>query len=263
MRGIEAKLLQAFIEVASTRSFTMAAVNLSISRPALSLQLSKLEQQLEFMLFIRTTGSGSLTEEGERLLPLAMRVVADHELLSREIYRMRGRSGALRIGVALHTSRWSMRDRLLDDFAAAHEAVQLHVETGLQKNMLVALESGKMDALLFGGLPTSRADYERRLAQRRRSEGLYPEDLSTVVIDSVLLELLAPAESSWRNFPGSMPRPCAGSRSACRLRSTARRCTGALPSSWSSPAARPRYCRITTPIRSISSAIDDACPSCG
>lgn len=196
MRSFDVKLLRAFVEVARTKSFTEAAVALVISRPALSLQLIKLEKQIGFPLLIRSTRRVTLTEEGARLLPFAQRLVADNALLASEVQRMNAGSGALRVGVALHTSRWSMRNRLLDEFAERHPSIRLQVETGLQKNLLVALESGKIDAMLFGGLPTTRVDYESRITERRRSEGLFPDDLAQVVVDRIDLELLAPIESA-------------------------------------------------------------------
>ncbi len=195
MRSFDIKLLRAFVEVARTRSFTEAAVRLAISRPALSLQLIKLEGQIGFPLLMRSTRSVTLTEEGARLLPFAQRVVADNALLATEVQRMQAGSGALRVGVALHTSRWSMRNLLLDEFAERHPAIRLQVKTDLQQNLLTALESGKIDAMLFGGLPTTRADFDRRDAERLRSEGLFPDDLAQVVIDRIDLELLAPVES--------------------------------------------------------------------
>jgi DNA-binding transcriptional LysR family regulator len=195
MRSFDIKLLRAFAEVARTRSFTEAAVGLAISRPALSLQLIKLETQIGFPLLVRSTRRVTLTEEGTRLLPFAQRLVADNALLASEVQRMHEGSGALRVGVALHTSRWSTRNRLLDEFAERHPSIRLQVETGLQKNLLTALESGKIDAMLFGGLPTTRTDFDRRIAERQRSEGLFPDDLAQVVVDSIDLELLAPVES--------------------------------------------------------------------
>lgn len=195
MRAFEIKLLRAFVTIAQTRSFTEAAVQLAVSRPALSLQLMKLEEQIGFTLLVRSTRHVTLTEEGTHLLPFAQRIVSDSELLAREAQRMRSGSEVLRVGVALHTSRWSARNRLLDEFAERHPSIKLHVETGLQKELLVALDGGKIDAMLFGGLPTTRADYESRLARRQRSEGLFPEDLAQVVIDIIDLELLVPIES--------------------------------------------------------------------
>lgn len=56
----------AFITVASEGSFAKAGDRLGIDRSAVSRNVRKLEEQLDVRLFMRTTRSTSLTQEGER-----------------------------------------------------------------------------------------------------------------------------------------------------------------------------------------------------
>jgi DNA-binding transcriptional LysR family regulator len=58
--------IAAFIGVATTGSFTRAADELGLTRPAISKSIGKLERELGVRLFHRTTRSVSLTEEGQR-----------------------------------------------------------------------------------------------------------------------------------------------------------------------------------------------------
>jgi len=60
--------LQAFVAVATHRSFTRAAARLGIGQSSLSRTIRNLEQKIGVRLLIRTTRSVSLTEAGERLL---------------------------------------------------------------------------------------------------------------------------------------------------------------------------------------------------
>ncbi len=60
--------LQAFVAVASERSFTKAAAKLGVSQSALSHTIRGLEERLGVRLLTRTTRSVSPTEAGERLL---------------------------------------------------------------------------------------------------------------------------------------------------------------------------------------------------
>ncbi|GEN22135.1 LysR family transcriptional regulator [Halomonas cupida] len=71
------KQLRAFLAVARTLSFTQACDQLHMSQPALSLAIKGLEQSLGGRLMIRTTRSVRLTPEGESLVPLAKRLLAD------------------------------------------------------------------------------------------------------------------------------------------------------------------------------------------
>ena len=71
------KQLRAFLAVAQSLSFAQACERLHLSQPALSLAIKNLEQSLGGALLVRTTRSVSLTPEGESLLPLAVRLLAD------------------------------------------------------------------------------------------------------------------------------------------------------------------------------------------
>ncbi|WP_028239234.1 LysR family transcriptional regulator [Stutzerimonas azotifigens] len=71
------KQLRAFLAVAQTLSFAQACERLHLSQSALSLTIKALEDSLGGRLFSRTTRSVTLTPEGETLLPLARRLLAD------------------------------------------------------------------------------------------------------------------------------------------------------------------------------------------
>lgn len=71
------KQLRAFLAVAQSLSFAQACQHLHLSQPALSLAIKTLEQSLGGPLLVRTTRSVALTREGEVLLPMARRLVAD------------------------------------------------------------------------------------------------------------------------------------------------------------------------------------------
>lgn len=71
------KQLRAFLAVAQTLSFTQACERLHLSQPALSLAIKGLEESLGGRLLIRSTRSVRLTPEGESLLPLAKRLIAE------------------------------------------------------------------------------------------------------------------------------------------------------------------------------------------
>jgi LysR family carnitine catabolism transcriptional activator len=73
------KQLRAFLAVAQLSSFAQAGERLHLSQPALSLTIKALEENLGGALLTRTTRSVSLTPEGETLLPLARRLLADWE----------------------------------------------------------------------------------------------------------------------------------------------------------------------------------------
>lgn len=76
-KSMTVKQLRAFLAVAQTLSFAQACERLHLSQPALSLSIKSLEESLGGPLLVRTTRSVALTPEGETLLPLARRLLAD------------------------------------------------------------------------------------------------------------------------------------------------------------------------------------------
>jgi LysR family carnitine catabolism transcriptional activator len=73
------KQVRAFLAVAQDLSFAQACERLHLSQPALSLTIKSLEEALGGRLFSRSTRAVALTPEGEALLPIARRLVADWE----------------------------------------------------------------------------------------------------------------------------------------------------------------------------------------
>lgn len=71
------KQLRAFLAVAQSLSFAQACQRLHMSQPALSLAIKNLETSLGGPLLTRTTRSVALTPEGETLLPIAQRLLAE------------------------------------------------------------------------------------------------------------------------------------------------------------------------------------------
>lgn len=71
--------IQVFIEVADKRGFAAAARSLNMSPPAVTRAVSMLEKELGTRLLVRTTRSVRLTENGQRFLEDARRILLDLE----------------------------------------------------------------------------------------------------------------------------------------------------------------------------------------
>lgn len=76
--GVEMDLVSAlktFLRVAETGSFSAAAADLGLTQPAVSRQVSALEAHFHSRLLHRTTNALALTAEGERMIPMALKVM--------------------------------------------------------------------------------------------------------------------------------------------------------------------------------------------
>lgn len=79
------KQIRAFLAVAQSLSFAVACERLHLSQSALSLTIKALEEGLGGRLFSRNTRNVALTPEGESLLPLARRLIADWDNVEDEM----------------------------------------------------------------------------------------------------------------------------------------------------------------------------------
>ncbi len=76
--------LQAFEEIACSKSISIAAQNLFVTQPTLSRSIKALEDELGIALFARFSDGVNLTEEGALLLPYARQILADIHKLTEE-----------------------------------------------------------------------------------------------------------------------------------------------------------------------------------
>lgn len=74
--SVELRHLRSFVAVAEERSFTRAALRLSLTQPALSRTIAQFEQLLGVTLLHRTRQIVELTSAGQQFLPAARRALA-------------------------------------------------------------------------------------------------------------------------------------------------------------------------------------------
>lgn len=129
--------LNAFLQVASERSFSKAAKSLRRTQPAISQAIRRLEDELGDRLFDRTSRNGALTEAGLLLREHAtklLRLAADAEAAVRELQQVR--RGRVVIGAneaAVHSLLPAV-----ERFARQHP--QAHVEVRRVPSRLIATE---------------------------------------------------------------------------------------------------------------------------
>jgi len=78
-RNIDTALLRAFVAVAETGGMTRAGQLLNLNQAAISQQIKRLEDMFQVQLFEREKRKVYLSPEGERLLPLAQRMLETND----------------------------------------------------------------------------------------------------------------------------------------------------------------------------------------
>ena len=82
--------LQAFVTIADSGSFSLAAGRLHLTQPAVSKRLAALEAELDTRLFDRLGRAVRLTEAGGVLLPRALRILAELDDTRRALRNLSG-----------------------------------------------------------------------------------------------------------------------------------------------------------------------------
>jgi DNA-binding transcriptional LysR family regulator len=82
---LDLRSLRYFVAVAEELHFTRAANRMLVAQQALSREVRRLEERLGVRLFVRSTRSVKLTEDGERLLGRARELLAVHDALVAEM----------------------------------------------------------------------------------------------------------------------------------------------------------------------------------
>lgn len=116
--------LNAFLLVAETGSFSLAAEQLHLTQPAVSKRVALLEEQLEAELFDRIGRNISLTEAGEALLPHAKAVQRELAAAARSVRDLDGDvAGELRLATSHHIGLHRLPpvlSRFSHDYPAVH-----------------------------------------------------------------------------------------------------------------------------------------------
>ena len=135
--------LQTFIAIADSGSFTRAAEEVHRTQSAVSMQMRRLEERLGKALFEKEGRTNRLTEEGERLLTYARRLIR----LNRETlaaFDDASLEGQIRIGTPDDYA-----DRFLPEivarFARSNPRVELSVICEPTVNLIDQIRRGQLD----------------------------------------------------------------------------------------------------------------------
>ncbi|EJO94848.1 LysR family transcriptional regulator [Ectopseudomonas mendocina DLHK] len=161
------KQLRAFLAVAQSLSFAQACERLHLSQPALSLAIKNLEQSLGGQLLVRTTRSVALTPEGETLLPIAVRLLADwdnaEDLLRQHFTLQMGKVAVAAMpsfaGNRLPSALRAFRDAYPRVNVAVHDVINEQVMEMVRDGRVelgIAFEPATLDGLQFTPLYEDR-----------------------------------------------------------------------------------------------------------
>jgi LysR family transcriptional regulator for bpeEF and oprC len=145
--------MQAFVRVIEKGSFSAVAKERGIGQPAVSKQISALEEELGTELIHRTSRSIALTEAGRDFYGSALRILDDFESAASRIGRgQTAPKGLIRVTVPPTFARLHMVSKLPAFFAAYPD---LAVEMSTSESPATIIEDGFDLAIHSGDLPDS------------------------------------------------------------------------------------------------------------
>ncbi|RXE70631.1 LysR family transcriptional regulator [Muribaculaceae bacterium Isolate-002 (NCI)] len=144
---MELRQLRYFVAAARALNFSEASAKVNITQSTLSQQIRQLEDELGTQLFYRNSHSVKLTEEGERLLPLAIDTLNSAESCADAVKNIHGLvTGTLNIGVTYSFSPILTETML--EFMQRYPGIKLNVYYKTMAELLVMLSNYEVDFVL-------------------------------------------------------------------------------------------------------------------
>ncbi len=149
--------LQAFIEVATSGSFSEASASLFLTQPAISKRIASIEQELDTPLFDRIGRGIQLTEAGQALLPRARKILLEIEDSRRAIQNLSKQvGGTLRFATSHHIGLHRLPP-VLRQYTKTYPDVDLDIQFMDSEEACRAVEQGKLEMAIVT-LPLAPAE---------------------------------------------------------------------------------------------------------
>jgi DNA-binding transcriptional LysR family regulator len=137
--------LRAFSSVSQFQSFSLAAKELRVSQPALTLAIRQLEDIVGARLFDRTTRRVVLTPEAADFLPTVQRLLSDFDLAIQDVQatatRRRGRVWLS----SVHSVATMILPQAIREFSRAHPNVRLQLRDGNSSQVKLHVRRNEAD----------------------------------------------------------------------------------------------------------------------
>jgi DNA-binding transcriptional LysR family regulator len=153
LKNLSMRQLRVFISAARHHSFNKAAIELSLTAPAISMQIKELESDMGVMLFARVGRRVELTTAGEYFLVYAKRIIETMRDAETTLTRFQGKEGGvLKIGL-VSTAKYFL-PQLLSRFKEDHIGVRIKLEVRNRDQMVALLRDGEIDLAIMGRTPS-------------------------------------------------------------------------------------------------------------
>lgn len=138
--------LSYMIAVAKAGNFTVAAEEVFVTQPTLSMQIQKLEEELGVKIFNRSKKPIRLTKVGEQILFQARKIIAEAKRMDDIVAQEKGFvGGEFKLGI-IPTVMPTLLPMFLNAFVKKYPKVNLKIEELTTDTIISHLKEGKLDA---------------------------------------------------------------------------------------------------------------------
>jgi LysR family transcriptional regulator, hydrogen peroxide-inducible genes activator len=140
--------LQYVLAVAEYKNFTLAAEKCFVTQPTLSMQIQKVEEELNIQIFDRTKKPIQLTEIGQKIVTQAKNIVNEADRIQDIVHQQKGFiGGKFRLGI-IPTIMPTLLPMFLTNFIKKYPKVKLIIEELNTEDIIFKLNNGHLDAAI-------------------------------------------------------------------------------------------------------------------
>ena len=140
--------LQYVLAVAEHQNFTFAAQKSFVTQPTLSMQIQKLEDELEIQIFDRSKKPIQLTEIGKKIVEQARNIVNESGRMQDIVDQQKGFiGGEFKLGI-IPTIMPTLLPMFLKTFIKKYPKVNLKIEELTTESIIKRLNEGHLDAAI-------------------------------------------------------------------------------------------------------------------
>jgi len=140
--------LKYVLAVAEHKNFTLAAEKCFVTQPTLSMQIQKIEEELNIQIFDRTKKPIQLTDIGQKIVSQAKNIVNEADRIQDIVEQQKGFiGGEFRLGI-IPTIMPTLLPMFLNNFIKKYPKVKLIIEELNTEEIITKLKNGNLDAAI-------------------------------------------------------------------------------------------------------------------
>ncbi|CAM3975429.1 hydrogen peroxide-inducible genes activator [Flavobacterium branchiophilum] len=140
--------LKYVLAVAEHKNFTLAAEKCFVTQPTLSMQIQKIEEELNILIFDRSKKPIQLTDIGIKIVSQAKNIVNEADRIQDIVEQQKGYiGGEFRLGI-IPTVMPTLLPMFLNNFIKKYPKIKLIIEELNTDEIITRLNSGTLDAAI-------------------------------------------------------------------------------------------------------------------